>query len=153
MQRCGRGSLLLTCTGASGAPSTPRSRRRSDFEQPEPELESVGALQSQFAQLSALGSPESGSLGSGPSLSGDRASAPGLTLLDLDTYISGGATLLPLLRRINPDRDGDWLRPLLDRDGDIPRAISSFKAAKKPCFRSITAEGRINSKLSSIGEN
>ena len=100
----------------------------------------AGALQSQFTQLSAQRSPESDSSGSGPSLSGDRASAPGLTLLDLDTYISGGATLLPLLRRINPDRDGDWLRPLLDRYFDSPRAISSFTTEKNPCFRSITAE-------------
>lgn len=127
MQRCGRGSLLLTCTGASGAPSTPRSRCRSDLEQPEAELEGAGALQSQFAQLSALRSPESDSSGSGPSLSGDRASAPGLTLLDLETHISGRG-------------NGDWLRPLLDRDFDSPRAISSFTAEKNPCFRSITAE-------------
>ena len=36
IQRCGRGSLLLTHTGASGAP---RSRCRSDLEQSEAELE------------------------------------------------------------------------------------------------------------------
>lgn len=137
IQRWGRGSLLLTWTGASGAPSTPRSSRRSDLEQPDPEFEAFGARQSQLAHLSLLGSPEPDSLGSGPSLSGDSASAAGLTLPDLDTSISGGATLLFILRLSRPDREGDWLRPLLDRPGDSPRTTSSFKVEKNPCFRSM----------------
>lgn len=138
--------MLLTCTGASGAPKTPSSNLRSDrwadAAAAEDEEETwEGALHNcpfiQWPHLSILESPPSVPSGSGPSINGDRASGGGLMLPDLETDGSGGAAwcAAPLRRRRSPDPGEtllDLLRPL-DLAGERPLTISE----KNPCFFSI----------------
>ena len=135
--------MLLTCTGASGAPKTPSNNLRSDrWQAAEEEAETEGALQSwpfiQWPHLSILESPPSDSSGSGPSINGDSASA-GLKLPDLDITTSGCTTWPPLpllLLRSRPDR-GDTLRP---EPGLLPLVLagdSPLTTEKNPCFLSI----------------
>lgn len=137
MLRWGKGSLLLTCTGASGAPKTPSSSLRSDLEKLGPEVETEGARHNQWPHFSFLGSVPSDPFGSGPSLKGESVSTPGLKLPDLEIKISGGPKLLPLLRLRRPEPEGDGLLPLLDRPGERPLTTSSLRAEKKPDFFSI----------------
>lgn len=146
MLRWGKGSLQLTCTGASGAPKTPSNNLRSDRWDADAEAEATetdGALHNwpfiHRPHLSILESPPSAPSGSGPSINGDRASGGGgLTLPDLETNISGGAAwcVSPLRRRRRPDPGEtllDLLRPL-DLAGESPLTISE----KNPCFFSIS---------------
>lgn len=117
MLRWGKGSLLLTCTGASGAPKIPSRSLRSDRCW-QPELEAEGGRKSgpfiQCPHFSVLDSPHSDRLGSGPSISGDNVSTPGRRR-----------------RRISEAEGG----------GRLPRGRaltnSSLNAEKKPCFLSM----------------
>lgn len=91
--------MVHTCTGASGAPNTPRSNLRSDFLlqdefEDEDDEETEGALASgPFIHWPHLPSPRVDSLPpsvpSGPSFNGESASV-GLRLPDLAMKSSGG---------------------------------------------------------------
>ena len=140
--------MVHTCTGASGAPNTPRSNLRSDFLllQEDEEEETEGALASgPFIHWPHLPSPREESwppsVPSGPSLSGERASA-GLRLPDLAMKSSGGGAWCFLRRRSSEDMGDALLAGLLARDraGERPRTTSSLSAEKNPCFRSIVSE-------------
>ena len=102
--------MVHTWTGASGAPNTPRSNLRSDFLllQEDEEEETEGALASgPFIHWPHLPSPREESwppsVPSGPSLSGERASA-GLRLPDLTMKKQHGGAEEEARRR------SGWLR-------------------------------------------
>ena len=113
MLRWGKGSVVHTWTGASGAPNTPRSNLRSDFlflqEDKEEEEEIENALTSgPFIHWPHLPSPHveswlPPSVPSGPSFSGKRASA-GLRLPDLTMKKQHGGAEEEARRR------SGWLR-------------------------------------------
>jgi hypothetical protein len=144
--RWGKGSAVLTWTGASGAPKTPSNNLRSDrllvllqaFDEEDttedgPPLESCPFIH--WPHLpSILESPPSS--WSGPSFNGDKASA-GLKLPDLGMIKgSGFATCCPcpflLLNKL--DIGDALLAGLFARDlpGDSP-----LTTEKNPCFLSI----------------
>lgn len=142
MLRWGKGSAMLTCTGASGAPITPSSSLKSDRPQssPDDDEETDGALPIwpfiQWPHPSFFPSPGARLSGSGPSMSGDSVSPTILMLPDL--AMKGppaccGAWWLRLRRR----DIGEALLPL-DLAGESPLTTSSFSAEKNPCFFSIS---------------
>lgn len=133
---------MLTWTGASGAPRTPRRSRRSELLYGDEDTD--GALQScPFIHWphrpSIFESPPS--VPSGPSFNGESASA-GLRLPDLEINGSGCATWRPpppFLRRRRLFIGEPLLAGLfgLDLPGESPLTTSSLMAVKKPCFLSI----------------
>jgi hypothetical protein len=163
----GSGSASLDGMGASGAPMTPRRRRRSDRRNDPPAPEGAGAEamdgvrvrwprtqppnRSRRPESSASGSPAARSSASGPSMSGARASPPGRRLPDRATScspryccstFSGGGGILR--RRGISILAGDTLLAAgagdlpLDRDGERPRTTSSLSALKNPGFLSFS---------------
>ena len=144
MLRCGKGSVAHTCTGASGAPITPSSSRKSDILAVPPAPLSLTATEGfrvswprthwPRAEPRRLESPISSPSGSGPSMSGVSVSPIGLKLPDL--AIDESELLEATFRRRSPDI-GDLLRP-----GLFPRDLAGDRARTTernpcPCFLSI----------------
>lgn len=157
MVRWGRRSAELTWTGASGAPMTPRRRRRSERRN---EVDALAAAEGKYVTEGARDSwsrtqrPHPSFLGqaptsasppsSGPSMRGARVSRK-LTDLATSAAASGGSVSdewrpWAFLRRgrsiAAASATGDWPLPELlsrNRAGDNPRTTSSFRADKKPC--------------------
>ena len=148
MLRWGKGSVVLTCTGARGAPITPSNSLRSDLlyaaEVTDGVLDSCPFIQCPKPKPLRFDSPISLPSGSGPSINGVKVSpTTGLKLPDLEISGSGFATYwlwLCFLLRNSPDIGDPALPGLFARDlaGESPLTTSSFNAAKNPCFRSIT---------------
>lgn len=135
--------MVLTCTGASGAPITPSNNLRSDrlyaFEEA-----TDGVLERcpfiHCPNPPRFESPTSPPSGSGPSINGVSVSPTILMLPDLTDNGSGFTTWFCCFLRRSRRDIGDPLRAgLFARDlaGDSPRTTSSFKAEKNPCFFSI----------------
>jgi hypothetical protein len=167
MERRRTGSARLEEMGASGAPMTPRRRRRSEcLNEPldPPGLPAAEAMDgvrvrwprtqcpnpSLRPESSPTKSPAARRSASGPSMSGSSASPPGRRLPERGmscsgTYcccccsFSGGGGALR--RRGISILAGDaLLAGVFPRDlaGDSPRTTSSFSARKNPCFLSFS---------------
>jgi hypothetical protein len=155
-ERCGSGPAAEAETGASGAPMTPRRRRRSERRNdPSPAPAAISGARARWPRTHCPNpsrrpdsSPDaSSSATSGPSMSGARASPPGRRLPEWGTNWSGaygasssGASASASAAVLRARGSSDFPRDLA---GERPRITSPLSAEKNPRLLSLSICSRI----------